>query len=466
MVRIGRTIAQPMVRTKISRRAPGSDTVLLMNLADAEDSHQTKGLLRLTMACNERCPFCNVPAEDYRPTLTPPWEMVAEQLEAFVASGQKTLTISGGEPTLLRRRLLRLIGEAQDAGVPFVELQTNAILIDAPYAAALAEKGLTSAFVSLLSDVPALHDELAGLEGAYHRCLRGIDAMLDAGIRVTLNPVLARQTEGRLVDFISFVARRLPRVRSISLSAVQPHGRAANTPELMPDYAVLGPQVPVARRAAADHGIELLNPYCGLPLCIGWSEGLDNCVEAIEARAGGWQARPGIDNQGDKSHGAPCAPCALRAWCGGAWHAYWQHRGGSGIQAPAVVVAPWRAGARTHLLQTVVRAPAGPSEETWSSIAAAQTPAVWLWTGRLDRSAIERLRTSRCTDVGLEVPASGMAAGGARARGMARLLRVLVRAGPRIRLAVRSGRHSHDDLRTLATLAATLGVVGVDVLPG
>ena len=32
--------------------------------AATEQSHRTKGLLRLTMACNEQCPFCNVPAED------------------------------------------------------------------------------------------------------------------------------------------------------------------------------------------------------------------------------------------------------------------------------------------------------------------------------------------------------------------------------------------------------------------
>ena len=144
----------------------------------AEASHQTKGLLRLTMACNERCPFCNVPVEDY-PNPTPTKEAVAEELAAFVASGEQTLVISGGEPTLLRRRLLQLIRDARDAGISFVELQTNAILIDRTYATALNEAGLTSAFVSLLSHVPADHDFLAGLSGAYERCLTGIDSLLE-----------------------------------------------------------------------------------------------------------------------------------------------------------------------------------------------------------------------------------------------------------------------------------------------
>lgn len=68
----------------------------------AEPSHRTKALVRITMAGNERCPFCNLPAEDY-PVRTPPPAEIAAELDAFVASGERTLTISGGDPILLRR---------------------------------------------------------------------------------------------------------------------------------------------------------------------------------------------------------------------------------------------------------------------------------------------------------------------------------------------------------------------------
>ena len=93
-----------------------------------EASHRTKGLLRLTMACNERCLFCNVPMEDY-PRPTPSEEEVLALLDAF--AGAKTLVISGGEPTLLKARLVALIAEASRRGVENIEIQTNAILIDA-----------------------------------------------------------------------------------------------------------------------------------------------------------------------------------------------------------------------------------------------------------------------------------------------------------------------------------------------
>lgn len=371
-----------------------------------EASHQTKGLVRLTMACNERCPFCNVPVEDYARPTPPPAEAEAA-VDALLAGGARTVTLSGGEPTLLRRRLIALVARARAGGAAFVELQTNAILVDRHYAAELAAAGLGSAFVSLLSDDAALHDQLAGLPGAFPRCLAGIDALLDAGVRVTLNPVIARATQARLGAYVDFVAARLPRVRLLSLSAVQPHGRArAHLDALLPDYATLGPAVVQARARAAAHGIELVNPYCGLPLCVGWHDDPARCVEAAEGAAGGWKETVGLDNRGDKVHGPACADCAHRTRCRGAWAAYWEHRGGAGLAAPARRTSPWRGrgggdpaaqevcrvGALDTAAQVPVASPAGP-------------PTRWLWAPGLGPDAVPALLRSGWTDLAVELDA-------------------------------------------------------------
>ena len=374
-----------------------------------EQSHRTKGLLRLTMACNERCPFCNVPVEDH-PRPTPSWETVEAELQTFVDSGANTLTISGGEPTLLRARLLRLVSQARASGIGFVELQTNAILIDATYAAELVAAGLTSAFVSLLSDHADLHDELAGLEGAFDRCLQGIDALLAHGVRVTLNPVTARITQHRVADYVRFVVRRLPGVTGISLSAVQPHGRAGRDGAeavLLPDYAILADVIPEARTVADAAGIELLNPYCGLPLCVGWTSDPARSVEAVEAVAGGWQVTPGVENTGDKEHGPPCRRCAVRTRCGGAWKAYWRVRSGAGLSAPSVSNPPWE-GPGNPSAQTVVEAPEGIRRAHWVALRAALTPTVWLDTTCLEKGDALRLARSGCTDLGLRLDPSGL----------------------------------------------------------
>jgi len=276
--------------------------------------------------------------EDYA-QLTPDEDVVNSELDAFIAAGDRTLTISGGEPTLLRKRLIRLVNRAREGGIDFIEVQTNAVLIDDTYAKELREAGVTSAFVSLLSHVPELHDALAGLEGAFPKCVRGIRALTEAGIRVALNPVTARSTQHLIAEYVHFVAEHLPGVTSISLSAVQPHGRARTNLDLMPDYGDLRGHVLDAQTMAAQHGIELLNPYCGLPLCVGWSDAMSKSVEAIEAQAA--HTAQGLQNTGNKRHGPACIDCGLRTRCGGAWHAYWDHLGGSGIQPPWRPPLPW-----------------------------------------------------------------------------------------------------------------------------
>lgn len=405
--RVAETMPKPPLPT-----AATNPRMKLPLLADAdaavEDSNETKSLVRLTMACNERCGFCNVPMEDY-PERNPPLEELRVQVDALAASGAGTLTISGGEPTLLRKRLLELTRYGRAKGIRFVELQTNAVLIDDDYARDLAEAGVTSAFVSLLSDVSELHDELAGLEGAFPKCLRGIDAMLDAGIEVTLNPVFANSTESRVVDYVRFVAERLPRVRAISLSAVQPHGRASKTPELMPDYALLRDQVPSAREVAERADIRMLNPYCGLPVCVGWDDALDRCVEAIEAEARSgatFGTVRGVDNGGNnKRHGEPCRDCALRPICGGAWNAYWTVRNGSGLRAPIERRSPLRGAAEdvTDVAGQAVVTAATPTPEALRQLAESSAPTRWLWVSEIVTDDVAPLLESACTDLALTV---------------------------------------------------------------
>jgi len=363
-----------------------------------EESHATKGLVRLTMACNEKCPFCNVPQEDYAEP-TPDLDDVLAEVQTFIDRGDRTLTISGGEPTLLKKRLLKLVTVAAEGGIDFIEIQTNAVLIDSEYGDALRTAGVTSAFVSLLSHLPEHHDHLAGLEGAFDRCLIGIDALLDAGIRVALNPVTARSTQDLLPDYVDFVASRLPRVKSISVSAVQPHGRASQNLDILPDYTHLSKSVPDAQRRAEQHGIALLNPYCGLPLCVGWSERLDTSVEAIEALAP--HNPQGVDNQGNKRHGAPCVPCGLRSRCGGAWHAVWDHRDGSGIVPPWVIQLPWRP--QNGQNQEIIDLRGDKAMDSLQTLEPPSKPVRWLWIDHLERQQIGSFRLAGATHIGLDL---------------------------------------------------------------
>ena len=421
------------------------------------------------MACNEKCPFCNVPVEDYE-VRTPPLSDLEALIDQWTENGEKTLTISGGEPTLYKKKLLHLVERAKSGGMHFIEVQTNATLIDQDFAKELRASGVTSAFVSLLSHIPELHDELAGMEGAFELCLRGIDALLDHNIRVALNPVTATQTQELIGDYIQFVADRLPRVCSVSLSAVQPHGRAAHNLHLLPDYEVLRKELPDAMSRAKEHNIELLNPYCGLPLCIGWSDDLEHCVEVFEAERGGFNT-PGLRNLGNKTQGQPCIRCSLRTRCGGAWHAYWNVRHGSGLEAPHTVPFPWdteRTGQTNDGLM-VVQGAEGTEKELLNQLRLSQSPNVWLWCRTLEKEKVRELLSTRCTDIALDTTPSAFLKDRDTMKAVRQLARDVSGWQPQHRILIWLGlrAESPTEIRLLekaATLAFALGVSGVRLM--
>lgn len=360
-----------------------------------ENNHATKGLIRLTMACNERCSFCNVPMENY-PHPTPKWDAIIAQLEQFIESKAQTLTISGGEPTLLRRRLLDLIQLAKQRGIPFIELQSNAVLIDTQYAQQLKEAGLTSSFISLLSHDPQLHDQGTLLEGSFVKCLQGIQALIDVGIEVTLNPVITSATQNGILEYLRFVHEQFPQIKTISLSVVQPHGRANEDMTLLPNYALLKDIIPKAIALSQEFNIALINPYCGLPLCIGWDNHLQNSVEA--------QNEPhraiNLQNDHNKSKHRKCFFCLYHHRCGGAWHDYWDYWKGQGIQPPKEMTPPWIEIVNSDEQQVYQPIDLAQWLETTRAPQAQSHFFVeWLVLNTFQRRDIENILKSRCSEV-------------------------------------------------------------------
>lgn len=281
------------------------------------EENRRYALLRLGLACDAECLFCNVPAESYGGPRRLGEGEAGRAIDARAAGGADRLELSGGEPAL-RPDLPRLVARARAAGFSRVELQTNGVALAAPgRAAELARAGLTHAFVALHSQEERLHDGLTRLPGAWRACLRAVESLLAAGVTVVLNPVVTEVQRRGLAGYVRFVAGRLPGVEAVSLSVVQPHGRAALHPRLTPRYAALSPFVAEALDEADRRGLRVVNPFCGLPLCLGgWTRRLERCVEWCEAELG---RAPG---EGMKVRPPVCASCSLRTHCGGVWRAY------------------------------------------------------------------------------------------------------------------------------------------------
>ena len=221
--------------------------------------------------CNQTCTFCEL--ADMSVDLSA--EVVHRALEAARARGSVRVILTGGEPTLSKDLALH-IRHARALGFEEIEVQTNAVLLDRPLAAAaLREAGLTSAQVSLHGPSAEVSDRLTAAPGTHQRSLRGIDALLQAGVRVLLNHLIFVDNAPLLLDFVDMVIARWGVYReSLVVQFHSPRNEFTSREEGLrhvPRYADYAPRLRMAidrARAAGLHVRDLQDPT-GIPaLCV------------------------------------------------------------------------------------------------------------------------------------------------------------------------------------------------------
>lgn len=280
-------------------------------------------LLRLGLTCNAKCLFCNVPSELYSLKEMSTHEAKAEIERLILLNKNMRLDITGGEPTI-RKDLTEVVKYASKKGVKTIQVQTNGILLsNKSYVKDLKAAGLNKIFVGLHSHIPKIHDCLVGLNSAFKKCIKGIKNSLESDIEVILNPVITLKNYKGLPNYIKFIKENFSQIRSISLSVVQPRGRAWVNRYLVPRYEMISPYIKEALYFGNKHRLIINNPYCGVPLCIGgWYQYLEQCVEYCENIL---KMRKGIRdicvNQ-NKIKAAHCVKCDLNDFCNGVWREY------------------------------------------------------------------------------------------------------------------------------------------------
>lgn len=144
--------------------------------------------LLVTRRCNQRCSFCDRvdPA-----SADPPLALLLREIARARESGAATLSITGGEP-LLRPDLLDIVRAAKHRGFEDISLATNATLVSPKGAIALREAGVRAATVSVVTTHPDTHRQLVSQTTRPAHVIRGLTALLEAGLRLTVRLPLAR----------------------------------------------------------------------------------------------------------------------------------------------------------------------------------------------------------------------------------------------------------------------------------
>lgn len=181
----------------------------------------------LTERCNHYCLMCSQPPKE----INDDW-LVDELFEAIPLLSKETSEIgfTGGEPTLLGDRFLRLVSDMKDhlPATALHILSNGRRFKDAAFAHAYAAIQHPDVMlgIPLYSSVSQVHDYVVQADGAFDETVRGILNLKTHSQRIEIRVVIHRQNYMHLPMLADFIARNLTFVDHVALMGLEMTGFA------------------------------------------------------------------------------------------------------------------------------------------------------------------------------------------------------------------------------------------------
>jgi His-Xaa-Ser repeat-associated downstream radical SAM protein len=183
--------------------------------------------LLVTEQCNSFCIMCSQPPKAHDDSY-----LIDDWIEAipYIDESCPELTITGGEPTLLKEKFFELINTIR------AQLPTTAIHIltngrnfkDIELARRLASIHHPDLMlgIPLYCDVASIHDFVVQADGAFDETIDGIINLKRYGQRIELRVVIHAENYERLPRLAEFIARNLQFIDQVSLMGLELTGFA------------------------------------------------------------------------------------------------------------------------------------------------------------------------------------------------------------------------------------------------
>lgn len=198
-----------------------------------KESHHNA--LFITDRCNSNCLMCSQPPKDiddldylYR---------INMRLIPLIPKTTELLGITGGEPTLLGKRLTTLV-ESVTEHLPDTEIHmlTNG--------RAFAWRSFSDRFseiehsklvlgIPLYSDFYAEHDYIVQAQNAFSQTVLGMYNLARLGVRIEIRVVLHKQSVNRLIKLAEFIYRNLPFAEHVAFMGLEYTGYTPHNDNLL-----------------------------------------------------------------------------------------------------------------------------------------------------------------------------------------------------------------------------------------
>lgn len=257
----------------------------------------------LTERCNHYCLMCSQPPKD----IDDDW-IVDELLDAIplIAKDTKEIGFTGGEPTLLGDRFLKLVREMRDhlPNTALHILSNGRRFSDPKFASAygLIAHPDVMLGIPVYSAASQVHDYIVQSDGAFDETIRGILNLKNCGQRVELRVVVHKQNYMHLPALAEFIARNLTFVDHVALMGLEMTGFAkANLEELWIDPFEYSEQLYRASSLLDDSGLYV--SIYNHQLC------------TVDRRV--WPMAVKSISDWKNEYRAECHSCAVQDQCGG-----------------------------------------------------------------------------------------------------------------------------------------------------
>lgn len=261
-------------------------------------------ILYITNQCNSNCIMCP-DSNTTRKTILENRKAFLDQLVDLLPSDAVHLTITGGEPTLLKWDFIDILKKCQlkFPQTEFLMLSNGRALANTAYRNAFLD-ALPSHFrlaVPLYASTSDIHDTITRAHGSFEQTMTALK-VLQHKVSVEVRIVVMKNTYKRLPEIANYLVSNLPNIKTVSIMGIELLGNAAlNREKLWVDFRNTTIYIEDAVHILLAGGID--TRIYNYPLCV-----LPRSLWSISARS--------ITNYKIR-YPEECNGCAVRSLCGG-----------------------------------------------------------------------------------------------------------------------------------------------------
>ena len=259
----------------------------------------------VTNQCNSNCIMCP-DADMVRQSEDNPYiEKILEHIRC-IPDDTKHITITGGEPGMIKDKLMRVLEECKNdlPETEFLLLSNGRIFSNSEYAARLKESApqYFRIAIPLYASNAGLHDEITRAKGSFQQTILGIKKLLENGTDIEIRIVVLRKNYKDLEELAKYIANDIPQVKMVNIMALEMTGNAyKNREEVWVSFEDMKEQLYNACITLLKAGV-LTNLY-NFPLC-----NIDKRLYSI--------AHKSITDYKVR-YMEPCEECVVKEQCGG-----------------------------------------------------------------------------------------------------------------------------------------------------